>query len=265
MANAPAFQFYVQDFLTGTMYMSSTEVGAYILLLCHQWDKGSLPSDEKELRKIARCTTGTLNTILTKFTKKDGKYYNERMEAERAKLAEFKRSKSEAGAKGMESRWGKNNRIDNNKAITDNNTVITEVITKDNPSSSTSISSSTNSLTLTSGGKFKMEIPVSQYLTSCKHEMVVSVLRLHPDLSMPEVFARLDAEYPPAYEWGDHNHPYNALKQLCKIMDEEKRRGLSKYKTKSHEKSTTGLADNPETQRELRESAKPIVLNRNKD
>ena len=37
---APAFQFYADDFLAGTMTMTNEERGAYISLLCLQWSKG---------------------------------------------------------------------------------------------------------------------------------------------------------------------------------------------------------------------------------
>ena len=36
--NPPAFQFYTDDFLGGVSDMTQAEVGAYILLLCAQWN-----------------------------------------------------------------------------------------------------------------------------------------------------------------------------------------------------------------------------------
>ena len=33
----PAFPFYAQDFLVGTMHMTFEETGAYIKLLAYQW------------------------------------------------------------------------------------------------------------------------------------------------------------------------------------------------------------------------------------
>lgn len=36
----PAFLFYYQDFITGTMHMTDEARGVYIMLLCYQADKG---------------------------------------------------------------------------------------------------------------------------------------------------------------------------------------------------------------------------------
>jgi uncharacterized protein YdaU (DUF1376 family) len=46
--------FYGGDFLGNTMHLSRGEIGSYVLLLWHHWEHGSLPADEKELRRIAR-------------------------------------------------------------------------------------------------------------------------------------------------------------------------------------------------------------------
>jgi uncharacterized protein YdaU (DUF1376 family) len=50
----PAFQFYADDFLAGTADMTQPEVGAYILLLCHQWGRGAIPSDPARAALIAK-------------------------------------------------------------------------------------------------------------------------------------------------------------------------------------------------------------------
>ena len=42
---APAFQFYAQDFLTGTLHLTMEERGLYITLLSLQWSKGSIPKE----------------------------------------------------------------------------------------------------------------------------------------------------------------------------------------------------------------------------
>jgi len=57
---APAVQFYAEDFLGGTRFLSNAEVGLYIRLLCEQIDAGSVPDDVerfvsvygKECRKL---------------------------------------------------------------------------------------------------------------------------------------------------------------------------------------------------------------------
>ena len=76
----PAVLFYTSDFVTGTMFMSNEEVGAYIRCLCMQHQKGHLSSDE--MLQICR-TENLLEKISSKF-KKDTKgfFYNKRMEEE---------------------------------------------------------------------------------------------------------------------------------------------------------------------------------------
>ncbi len=52
MSQPPAFQFYASDFIASTVDMSPDEVGAYIRLLCFQWEHGSVPNDLVEIRRI---------------------------------------------------------------------------------------------------------------------------------------------------------------------------------------------------------------------
>jgi uncharacterized protein YdaU (DUF1376 family) len=52
---AQAFLFYYKDFLASTAAMSPAEVGAYMRLLCYQWEHGTIPNDE---RKVARIISG---------------------------------------------------------------------------------------------------------------------------------------------------------------------------------------------------------------
>ena len=80
--HSPAFPFYVQDFIYGTRLMTAEEVGGYIRLLCHQWDKGHLPDDDEVLKRIAGIKkTKTLKMIREKFAVGDDKMLrNLRME-----------------------------------------------------------------------------------------------------------------------------------------------------------------------------------------
>ncbi len=48
MNKAPAFQFYADDFIGGTITMSHEERGLYVLALCIQWGQGSLAHDDIE-------------------------------------------------------------------------------------------------------------------------------------------------------------------------------------------------------------------------
>jgi uncharacterized protein YdaU (DUF1376 family) len=97
----PAFQFYADDFVAGTVEMTTLEIGAYILLLCYQWSKGFIPDDDNLIRRIARETqTFDLATLRTKFKSKKGKLFNVRLEQERQKQIEFRKKQSDNGQKG---------------------------------------------------------------------------------------------------------------------------------------------------------------------
>lgn len=102
---SPAFQFYPQDFLLGTSDLSAEEVGGYIRLLAHQWDKGGLPNNEKKLLKLAGVKPKALANILNKFElQEDSQLRNKRLEKERTKQKEWKTKSSVAGKKSGEAR-----------------------------------------------------------------------------------------------------------------------------------------------------------------
>jgi uncharacterized protein YdaU (DUF1376 family) len=86
----PAILFYTADFLTGTMFMTNEEVGAYIRLLCVQHQKGHLK--EKDMLNI--CQT-YLDNVYEKFIKdNNNNYYNERLELEANKRKAYSESRS---------------------------------------------------------------------------------------------------------------------------------------------------------------------------
>jgi len=104
---APAFQFYADDFLGGTCDMTAEEVGAYIRLLCHQWNKGGIPNDPERLARMAGVMPGpSLGYASAKLRLcEDGVLRNDRMEAERAKQQQYRARQGEKGKRGAESRW----------------------------------------------------------------------------------------------------------------------------------------------------------------
>lgn len=115
----PAFQFYADDFIGGTTTMTTTEVGAYIMLLCHQWSAGEIPNDERRLFAITRTNNEAPNeaavryVVAEKFSVcEDGKLRNLRMESVRAINKEFKKKSSDGGKASAakrcgDSEWGK--------------------------------------------------------------------------------------------------------------------------------------------------------------
>ena len=92
--NPPAFQFYADDFIGGTVAMSAEECGAYIRLLCYQWGKGSIPETQALLDRIAGASV--TETVLDKFPGRK----NPRLEFERRKQIEYRAKQAINGAKG---------------------------------------------------------------------------------------------------------------------------------------------------------------------
>ena len=100
---APAFQFYADDFLAGTMTMTNEERGAYISLLCLQWSKGFVT--ELDIQRICLgMPTHCQSICQSKFeVGDDGHYRNKRLEKERTKQKE--RSEKQRDIANL--RWNK--------------------------------------------------------------------------------------------------------------------------------------------------------------
>jgi len=107
----PAFQFYPNDFVSGTRKMTTTEVGAYLLLLCAQWDDGFVPGDDPvAVAQMMRCTRPAAAKlwarIREKFIRDDtGRWRNARLEQVRRDQEAFRQLQAEKGAKGARQRW----------------------------------------------------------------------------------------------------------------------------------------------------------------
>ena len=107
----PAFLFYSQDFLTGTMLMSDAQVGQYIRLLCLQHQKGHLGPEVFE-----KICGGQDPEILEKFQKANGKYYQQRLADEMAKRDKFKKMQSDKAKK----RWASSENVNANEIVNEN-------------------------------------------------------------------------------------------------------------------------------------------------
>ena len=108
MKASPAFQFYVDNFIEGTIEMTDGEVGLYMRLLCAQWTRGGLPNSPDELLRFSRgSTTVELNRVIRKFkVGEDGLLRNDRIEAEREKQRQWRDKSAQGGRKSAESRKG---------------------------------------------------------------------------------------------------------------------------------------------------------------
>jgi len=89
MAKDPAFLFYPNDYIGGTMGMTFEEKGAYMELLMMQFNRGHMTEH------MIRQTVGQLwDTIKDKFTKDEqGLYFNTRLEEEKLKRQKFTESR----------------------------------------------------------------------------------------------------------------------------------------------------------------------------
>ena len=101
----PSFPFYVDDFIGGTQHMTAAEIGAYVLLLCHQWREGSLPSNPSLLTRICRQRIDRMTCVLDKFPVcDDGLRRNPRMDIVRCERAAYVAMQSEKGKRSAANR-----------------------------------------------------------------------------------------------------------------------------------------------------------------
>ena len=98
---APAFQFYADDFLAGTITMTNEERGAYIALLCIQWSKEALTENDFQ-RVCAGMPPHSQRICQSKFQiDADGNYRNQRLEIEREKQVQYRKKQTDNANK----RW----------------------------------------------------------------------------------------------------------------------------------------------------------------
>jgi uncharacterized protein YdaU (DUF1376 family) len=91
---APFFKFFPTDFIASTVAMSAEEVGAFIRLLCYQWENGAIPDDAEKLARISGCSGNAIASVLHKFCIRSASgLQSARMEEERASMIEHAEKK----------------------------------------------------------------------------------------------------------------------------------------------------------------------------
>jgi uncharacterized protein YdaU (DUF1376 family) len=99
--NRPWMPLYVGDYLGDTGHLTTTQHGAYLLLMMHYWRKGELPGDDRQLAKIAKLPLKTWRDY--RATLQDFFYdgwRHKRIDAELQKMTRVSEKRAIAGQKG---------------------------------------------------------------------------------------------------------------------------------------------------------------------
>jgi uncharacterized protein YdaU (DUF1376 family) len=99
--NRPWMPLYVGDYLGDTGHLTTTQHGAYLLLMMHYWRKGELPDDDRQLSKIAKLPLKTwceYRPTLQDFFHQGWKH--KRIDAELQKMMRVSEKRAIAGQKG---------------------------------------------------------------------------------------------------------------------------------------------------------------------
>jgi uncharacterized protein YdaU (DUF1376 family) len=102
---SPSFQFYANDFTSGTVDLSTEDVGAYIRLLCYQWEKGRIPPDVSTLARITGLTAIRVKSAWARLRRhfsegEDGAFVNAKLERVRQGQIAFRRRQADNGRRG---------------------------------------------------------------------------------------------------------------------------------------------------------------------
>jgi uncharacterized protein YdaU (DUF1376 family) len=99
--NRPWMPLYVGDYLGDTGHLTTTQHGAYLLLMMHYWRKGELPDDDRQLSKIAKLPLKTwceYRPTLQDFFHAGWKH--KRIDAELERMMRVSEKRAIAGQKG---------------------------------------------------------------------------------------------------------------------------------------------------------------------
>jgi uncharacterized protein YdaU (DUF1376 family) len=101
MAKDPAFLFYPNDWIGGTMGMTFEEKGAYMELLMMQFNKGKFTKEQAK-RTLNVSFDVVWTTLKDKFSCEDGFYHNVRLSTEKDKRSKFTESRRTSRLKSDE-------------------------------------------------------------------------------------------------------------------------------------------------------------------
>lgn len=104
---------YVGDYLSDTAHLTTAEHGAYLLLLMHQWRAGSVPADENQQARIARCGVKEWRrlapAVLPFFhVTETGKLHQMRLERERQRSLTISQKRHAVAVTAAKKRWNIN-------------------------------------------------------------------------------------------------------------------------------------------------------------
>jgi len=111
MKPSPAFLFYYQDFFSDpdVVVMEKAHQADYVRLLSVQWQKGSIPDDQRKLAKLTQSTPDewavAWESIAPCFEpgEEEGTLQNARMKSDRDAYLDMKAARAEAGRRGGKS------------------------------------------------------------------------------------------------------------------------------------------------------------------
>ncbi len=97
----PWMPLWIGDFIADTAHLNAAETGAYLLLIMHYWTTGGLPTDERQLARIARMTPRQWNASFQclKSLFSEG-WKHARIESELATAQEKYEKRASAGKRG---------------------------------------------------------------------------------------------------------------------------------------------------------------------
>lgn len=102
MSSKAWMPFYVGDYLGDTLHLTTLQHGMYLLLICHYWQRGCLPTDRQSLAKISRVSMYLWNqnkATISAFFSHPG-WRHKRIDEELARYEKIRRTRQLAGTIG---------------------------------------------------------------------------------------------------------------------------------------------------------------------